>query len=97
MLAIPKASGENANIIGKGKFKALENEEVHNSAGEGASCFLYLAINLGVIIPMIVTNRPAMTGYNQVKPLNSILTIDVKIKIGVKMFMVNFTNLSLYC
>ena len=97
ILAIPKASGEKANIIGKGKFKALENADVHSSAGEGASCFLYLAINLGVKIPITVTKRPAITGYNHVKPVNSIFTIDVNIKIGVKIFIVNFTNLSRYC
>ncbi|MCE7736030.1 MAG: hypothetical protein GPJ54_14200 [Candidatus Heimdallarchaeota archaeon] len=97
ILAIPKASGENAKIIGKGKFNAFEKDDVHNSAGEGATCLLYFAINLGVTIPIMVTNKPAKTGYNHVKPVNFIFTIDVNIKIGVKIFIVNFTNLPLYC
>ena len=96
ILATPSALGEKANIIGKGKFRALENDEVQSSAEDGLSCFLYFAIRWGVTIPIKVTRRPAATGYSQVKPSNSIFTIDVNIKIGVKMFMVNFTNLSLY-
>lgn len=96
ILATPNESGDNAKIIGNGKFKALENADVHNSAEDGDSWFVYFEINFGVTIPIVVTSNPATTGNSQLNPLNSIFTIAVNIRIGVKIFIVNLINLSRY-
>lgn len=65
MLAAPRAFGDNAKIIGKGKLSALGKVDVQSSAGSGLSKFFTFEKRIGNPRPIPVIINPPIIGTNQ--------------------------------